>query len=365
MTKPEKENAKLLDRARPASRSVSFRVSLLRSVILLILALSVAILTVSIIGARRAIRTLCQDLVISGTDRVETELRRFFEPIPPILHIFQDWSKADRAHELDPQFLNVLFAPVLATSPQIAGLSIGDSDGNGFMLARNVADDGYVNQLVTADTAGNETRWLEWREIGGPVEERIEQDAYDPRTRPWYKLAAGDEQPTPTVYWTEPYPFFSSGAPGITAAARLNDPAGRVTVISLDLLLDDVSKLTNSLEISPNGFVVVTTSDVRAIGLPRHPDLADEDRRRESFLKSPRDLGIPSSPKLPTRSASASASCLTRSSASIAASPPKTNPSAGSSRERDGGPTFGPAFSRTDRNSGSASPSPKTISSAS
>ncbi len=39
-------------------KSVSFRASLLRNLILLILALALAILSVSIIGARRAMRTL-------------------------------------------------------------------------------------------------------------------------------------------------------------------------------------------------------------------------------------------------------------------------------------------------------------------
>ncbi len=95
------------------------------------------------------------------------------------------------------------------------------------------------------------------------------------------------------IHWTDPYPFFTTGTPGITASIRLHDPSGRMRVISVDLLLEDVSALSSNLAISPNGFLAITTSDVRTIGLPRHPKFADPEARREAFLKRPAELGIP------------------------------------------------------------------------
>ncbi len=280
-------------------RSVTFRTSLLRNLIVLILALAFAILTVSSLGARKAVRTLCRDLVDSGTDRVETELRRFFAPIPPVLHIFRDWSESGVLDDKDPDRLNELFAPILNSIPQLVGLSIGYSDGSGYMLARGLdsyRDQVFHNQIVTPQTVGKTSLWTTWGTVDGPREQEIREDAYDPRIRPWYRIVVDDpdEDPAnPVAHWTEPYPFFSTGAPGITASIRLKDNAGRTVVISLDLLLDDVSRLSETLEISPNGFLVVTTSDMRTIGLPRHPEFEDPERRRAAFLRKPADLGIP------------------------------------------------------------------------
>ncbi|MEM1297535.1 MAG: adenylate/guanylate cyclase domain-containing protein, partial [Verrucomicrobiota bacterium] len=256
-------------------------------------------MTVSFSAARKAVQTLCQDLVNSGTDRVETDLRRFFAPVPPVLHIFRDWSETGILDDVDADRMNELFAPILESLPQIIGLSIGYSDGSGYMLSRGpdeYRDQIFRNQIVTPETAGKSSEWTTWETVDGPREFEVQEDEYDPRTRPWYKIVADDkdEDPAdPKVHWTEPYPFFTTGAPGITASIRLEDKAGRTAVISLDLLLDDVSRLSETLHISPNGFMVVTTSDVRTIGLPRHPDLADPERRMAAFLKDPEELGIP------------------------------------------------------------------------
>ncbi|MEO0446406.1 MAG: adenylate/guanylate cyclase domain-containing protein, partial [Verrucomicrobiota bacterium] len=123
--------------------------------------------------------------------------------------------------------------------------------------------------------------------------ETVVRDEYDPRIRPWYLIATEQEAITPTIHWTEPYTFFTTQLPGITASIRIHDARGRTGVLSLDIYLEDVTRLTGSIEVSPNGFVVVTTSDVSTIGLPRHPELATSEARLAGFLKHPRDLGIP------------------------------------------------------------------------
>ncbi len=277
---------------RQRKRRVSFRSSLLRNLLILILLLSTAVLGVSYYAADKAMRTLCQDLVLSKTGEIESELRRFFEPIPAHLHTFQQWARLGVLDDDRPPKLNLLFAPILDGCPQLSGISIGDAEGNGYLVAKN-PEGKWTNQLVSPETVGTQTRWLTWENLDGAVEQTTRKEQYDPRARPWYLQAADQDYPDETVFWTEPYSFFTGGAPGITASVRVQSPKGIFRVLSVDLLLEEISKLTTSMKVSPQGFVVVTTSDVRAIGLPRHPRFEDSSAIRQGFLKPPAELGIP------------------------------------------------------------------------
>ncbi|MEM9282640.1 MAG: adenylate/guanylate cyclase domain-containing protein [Verrucomicrobiota bacterium] len=282
-----------IDSGRPR-QTVSFRTSLLRSLMILIAALAGAILIVSFLGARNAIRTLCQDLVNSGTDYVESNIRSFFKPIPPVLHLLQDWSKSGILDYDDPEQLNEAFMPLLNSLPQISGLSVGFSDGSGYFLGRNsqMPGESFQMQIVDAESAGKSSRWFQGIGEQGILVEESREDGYDPRTRPWYaglREKSGDSG----IFWTEPYAFFSTEGLGITASIALETDDGKSGVIALDLILEDISRLGESLEISPNGFLLVVTEEVKLIGLPRHPALTDDHAKSEAYLKTPADLGIP------------------------------------------------------------------------
>ncbi|MEM6277845.1 MAG: adenylate/guanylate cyclase domain-containing protein [Verrucomicrobiota bacterium] len=273
---------------------MSFRSSLLRNLTVLIAALAFAILLVSYLGAQNAVRTLCQNLVNSGTDHVESKVEAFFEPVPPVLHLLRKWSESGLLEYENPDQLNEALIPILDSLPQIAGLSFGSSNGSGYFLGRAPGSSGgaFQVQIVSAETAGKSSRWIEGVGGEGPESEEIREDGYDPRERPWF-VGAGDRGEGSEIFWTEPYPFFSGEGLGITASIPFEGVEGRSGVIALDLVLDDISGLGETLEISPNGFLIVVTEDVRLIGLPRHPALTDESAKSEAYLKSPADLGIP------------------------------------------------------------------------
>ncbi|MEM6916471.1 MAG: adenylate/guanylate cyclase domain-containing protein [Verrucomicrobiota bacterium] len=273
---------------------MSFRTSLLRNLTVLIAALAFAILLVSYLGAQNAVRTLCQDLVNSGTDHVESKVNAFFEPVPPVLDLLQNWSESGLLEYGNPDQLNDALIPILNSLPQIAGLSFGSSDGSGYFLgcAPDSSEGAFQVQIVSAETAGKSSRWIEGVGGEGPESEEIREDGYDPRGRPWYAGAVEGGEGS-GIFWTEPYPFFSGEGLGITASIPFKGAGGKSGVIALDLVLDDISGLGETLEISPNGFLLVVTEDVRLIGLPQHPALADESAKSEAYLKSPAELGIP------------------------------------------------------------------------
>lgn len=273
---------------------VSFRVSLLRNLMILIAALAASILIVSFLGARSAIRTLCQDLVNSGTDYVESNVNAFFEPVPPVLILLRKWSESGLLETDDTSRLNEALIPILDSLPQISGIGIGFSDGSGYFLARDPESSPgtFQVQLVSAETTGKSSRWISG--VGDEKEEseEVREDAYDPRKRPWY-LGADSNRVDSSIFWTEPYSFFSGDLLGITASIPFQTKDGKSGVIALDLVLEDISRLGETLEISPNGFLLVVTEDVKLIGLPRHPALVTKEAKSEAYLKRPSDIGIP------------------------------------------------------------------------
>jgi hypothetical protein len=73
---------------------------------------------------------------------------------------------------------------------------------------------------------------------------------YDPRQRPWYRLAGKTPSASRRPAWAEPYIFSDGSTLGITAIAQIRDGAG---VLGVDYKLADVSTLltTQALEEKP------------------------------------------------------------------------------------------------------------------
>ncbi|MHC4220657.1 MAG: PP2C family protein-serine/threonine phosphatase, partial [Planctomycetota bacterium] len=98
------------------------------------------------------------------------------------------------------------------------------------------------------------------------------------------------------VHWTEPYVFFTTGDPGITASVTFEPPGdneGVDHVIGFDVLLNDITEFTSGLRPSPNGFVFAITLAGQLVGLPREDLFASPAQRDAAMLAQPTEIGIP------------------------------------------------------------------------
>lgn len=97
---------------------------------------------------------------------------------------------------------------------------------------------------------------------------------YDPRTRPFYRLATAAGRGV----WTPPYVFEGQNVPGITYALPFERNAerdgARRGVFTIDFDLARLSELTRELRFSPNGRVVVLTGDDIVLAHPTAPVVA-------------------------------------------------------------------------------------------
>jgi len=88
------------------------------------------------------------------------------------------------------------------------------------------------------------------RRTAGPAD-------FDPRQRPWYKLA---ERPGVRVL-TEPYAFFSTGAPGTTVAIRTT----AASVVGVDVTLGELSRLLAGLRTYPDMKIALFDAERRLL----------------------------------------------------------------------------------------------------
>ena len=264
-------------------RTVRIRTSLIRNLVLLISILAGSLLTASLLGARGAIRDVSRELIQSKVSSTEQRLQAFFDPIRDNLELLRTIGQLTAT--VDPEntaTLNRFFAALTARHPQISSANTGDAHGNGYMLLRD-ADGGWRNRVVRREAWGSETRWQKWS-AAGELERAWKEDLdYDPRARDWYRGLL--ERGGPEIYWTRPYTFFTTKDLGITASIFVQPDEGEPYVVAFDVLLADLTRFTQGLEVSDHGTAFITTEDGRLLGLPRHASLSTPDEQRAAFLR--------------------------------------------------------------------------------
>jgi serine phosphatase RsbU (regulator of sigma subunit) len=256
-----------------------------------------------VFASRRTARTLSEALITRSIDQTEARLREFFGPVVKALYVARSWGEAGLLDTEGADDLNALLGPLMSEFSQISSLMVADGRGREHMVLR--VDDQWFVRQARRDDWGDRTLWLEWTEGQPEPAESWRQIDYDPRARPWYQgaIARRDEGLLPqvagggqVVHWTEPYTFFTTGDPGITASITFEPPgdgAVKDQVIGFDILLNDITAFTEGLRPSANGFAFVFTEAEGLIGLPRADLFARAEDREAALLKTPGEIGVP------------------------------------------------------------------------
>ncbi len=272
-------------------RMVTIRRSLIRNLALLLVLLTGAMLVAASYFGIRVRDDMAGALTGRALEDVEARLRSYFEPVERQLRIAQRLVRNGSLDLDDPSVLRRHFVPVLASVPGVSSVNVGDASGAGFLLMR--MGDRWRTRLVRVDEWGPRQELAEWSDEGTPLREWTEEpgagEVYDPRRRDWYLgVAEGSDE----VFWTEPYTFFTTREPGITAMVRVEDPRGHESVLAIDVLLRSLSDFTRSLDVSEGGIGAVLTEDGKLLGLPGLPRFGSEAVRNEAYLQRPRDSGV-------------------------------------------------------------------------
>ena len=212
-------------------------------------------------------------LVRKTQEKAQGDIARHFDPVRSHLTILKRQFEEELPALTNTAALNARLVPVLEQLPQVSAAMVALTDGHETMLLRTPG--GWRTRLLHAGRPDQPATWQRWTMAGEPGEAWEETLDYDPRRRPWFRGAV-DGASTQTVFWTEPYRFFTSKAFGVTAASRGRVRGGADTdfVVAFDVLLTAVSALTMDLAVGDNGKAFILTGDGRVLGLPQDPQFS-------------------------------------------------------------------------------------------
>jgi len=122
----------------------------------------------------------------------------------------------------------------------------------------------YVLRTISADSTGSsKQRWRFLDQNRQVIGERDDLDPdYDPRVRPWFIRAQGEQ----TAFFTDPYIFSSSKLPGITCAEKLFYGGG---VMGADITLERFAVSLERQKISDHGTLFLFDRAGRIIAHPQ------------------------------------------------------------------------------------------------
>lgn len=285
-----------------AAQTVTIRWSLIRNICLLLVVLTGTILLTTFYTGQRITQSTSKALIERAIGQVQSDLKGYLTPVESALRLGRSLARSGALDLDDPKALNRFFIPLVERIPQISSINLSDAQGRGYLLLR--FPDRWRNRMTWTEEWGPRLEYAEWRDERTlirewTVEEPDEDERYDPRERDWYTIAhsgAAEYEPSAAlpqqVYWTDPYSFFTTGEPGITASLHVEDPGGRRLVLAFDVQLRDLSEFTRQLEVSPGGLSIVMGEDRRVIGLPGLARFARPAERRAALLQYPRNLGL-------------------------------------------------------------------------
>ena len=271
------------------ARSLTFRVSLFRDLIIIILLLTAAILATTIVGVRQSVEVLSRELIERSLDHTVLKLDTFFDPIDRILSVTSVWGSHGRLNLNDHQRIEDEFRVILMRNPQISSFLLASETGNEIMLLRD-GDHWLLRRTGCVDCPEHSLLYRYAEDYDAALPEESDE-RYDPLTRPWFQNAIG--QPAESLHWTAPYQFFTTKQPGITASIPFTSPDGMNHVAGFDVTLDEICEFTSNLAVSESGFAIILDDQRRLIGLPRRPMFENPQNWPESILKPVSEIQEP------------------------------------------------------------------------
>ena len=181
------------------------------------------------------------------------------------------------------EHLEGLLFQQLRSAPQFAGAYYGDEDGNFVYVKREGAQE-YLTKIVNTSAAPAErTLLISRKEDFASIDQRFDpEDRYDPRKRPWYEEASTFRG----SIWTDPYIFFTSQSPGITAATPVIGFDNLIQgVVGIDIEIKELSSFLSELRVGRRGAAFILNRNGDVIAHP-NPELLTT-QTKEGGLRFP------------------------------------------------------------------------------
>ncbi len=249
---------------------ISIRWAFILGFLVLIWGTQIIITTSTYLSSQRVLRDHARDIMQNISDLTMEQSQNHLELAQGAAHLTKRLissnvvgSDLDRRGILEKYFLDQL-----AIYPHFAGIYVGLPSGDFLYVSRSDqrSKDGFRTKIISYHNGGKKTS-LKWRDqMQVVVDEATDpQDTYDPRTRPWYKMA----QKKKAIVWTDPYIFFTSQKPGITIAGPIyRDDNQLQAIVGVDIEIDQLSTFIGKLRIGKNGCAFMLNNNRDVVAFP-------------------------------------------------------------------------------------------------
>jgi adenylate cyclase len=212
---------------------------------------------------RSGVLHLSNDLLAELQGRISLEVESYLQTADRATMLVHEMAKYG-SFDTQYQTTERLAASMLGRIPQVDAFNFADPNGD-FMMVRRGENGGIDTKLIRNTPGARQVIRIRRDANGNEIARTTDpKDTYDPRTRPWYIGALN----TSGVYWTDPYIFFTTQIPGITAAIAYRDAKHTAYVFGVDISLKAISDFLASLKIGRRGRAVIIDGHGSLIAMP-------------------------------------------------------------------------------------------------
>ncbi len=281
------------------SKSVPFRVSLQRDVVVLLLVFGALILGTMVVSTRLIVGRMSAQLIDAALDQTEDHLRTLFRPVGGAVGFLGKLVEAGELDPDDPTNTVEVLRVALTQLPNISSVLLADEDGVETLVIQR--EGGWYIRHTDPARHGGASEVIE-EDADGVRSESVRDLGYSAETRPWfhkaierYHSAEPGVGARDLVEWTEPYEFFTTKQTGVTASAAFRSADGRLVVVAADVALTEINERASELSNAERGAVLVVMRDDAGnwvvVGLPDAEMFPGVDPERYRVLRAPQDLG--------------------------------------------------------------------------
>lgn len=250
---------------------ISLKWALFSGVIgLLVISVSI-ILASSYLTSQKVLLGHARDIMENIATFTVKESQHYLSPAQDAAQLTQKLAYSDVVSNRRIDKLERYFYEQLRLHSNFAGIYIGFVNGE-FVYINRMDDkvpQGFRTKVISITNGERRTKLIWWDSDLHAIDEAWDdEDTYDPRQRPWYIDSVRSGQ----TVWTDPYVFYTSQKPGLTAASPVYNQSGQLTgVVGVDIEIDEISRFLSQLKVGKRGkaFILSHNGDLVAF-----PDLA-------------------------------------------------------------------------------------------
>ncbi|GAN53742.1 cache domain-containing protein [Tanticharoenia sakaeratensis] len=229
--------------------------------------------------SREGALSLTRDLLQSQQHYITQEVADYLAPASSGVVIAHDLLHAANPSET-PRMFSDFSVSALRHVPQVASLYLADAKGTFWLVERDRAG-GPGWETTHLETDHDKRIFRHWYyDDAGHLTKITTAPAgtFDPTKEVWFGGAAnqpGVAHDDDKLFWSQPYPFPPTKQPIITSSLAYRQPDGTVSVLAMNILLQQMSGFLDKMNIGRSGKAVIVDNDGQVIAGPGMPTTAD------------------------------------------------------------------------------------------